>query len=334
MRIGIVNDLSLATEALRRVVAMAPEHQVAWVAQDGAEAVRLCAGDRPDLVLMDLVMPGMDGVEATRRIMTESPCGILIVTASVDGNSAKTFTAMGYGAMDAVDLPRLGSNNPVADAEPLLKKITSLSRLVGGQARPLPLGRSAGLPPLVAIGASAGGPAALSALLLGLPRGFPAAVVIVQHVDERFAESMADWLNQHSTLPVRLAREGDLLTPGTVLLAGTSDHLVIGPGRRIQYAAEPREEIYRPSINVLFQSICTTWTGSAIGVLLTGMGSDGARGLKGLRDHGHHTIAQDSATSAVFGMPKAAAAMSAAVDILPLEKIAPTLVNLVGVNES
>jgi two-component system response regulator WspF len=170
----------------------------------------------------------------------------------------------------------------------------------------------------------------LSALLLGLPHGVPAAIVIVQHVDERFAQGMADWLNRHSNLPVRLAREGDVLAPGMVLLAGTSNHLVIAPGRRVQYAVEPLDEIYRPSINVLFKSISSAWAGSAIGVLLTGMGSDGARGLKVLRDQGHHTIAQNSETSAVFGMPKAAAAMSAAVDILPLEEIAPALINLVS----
>lgn len=330
MRIAIVNDMALAAEALRRVVAMEPEHEIAWIARDGKDAVQRCEADLPDLILMDLIMPGMDGVEATRQIMARTPCAILIVTASVDDNTAKTFAAMGYGAMDAVDLPQLSSADPSADVGPILRKIKALSRLVQGSRSPLMPAATFEQPPLIAIGASAGGPAALSTLLLGLPRDFPAPVLIVQHVDARFATSMAEWLNKHSNLPVRLAQEGDSLVPGEVLLAGTSDHLILSPGARVRYTAEPKAEIYRPSINVMFQSICTAWTGRVIGVLLTGMGDDGALGLKALRDRGHHTIAQDNMSSAVFGMPKAAAAISAAVDILPLKVIAPTLVSLVG----
>jgi len=333
MRIGIVNDMMVATEALRRVVALAPEHQVVWTAQDGAEAVRCCASDRPDLILMDLIMPGMDGVEATRQIMASTPCAILIVTASVDRNAARTFAAMGHGALDAVDLPMLGSGDHAVSAQPLLNKLASLSRLVGDPSigGPVPERRGSGrLPPLLAVGASAGGPAALSAVLLDLPRDFPAGVVIIQHVDERFAAGMADWLNQHSALPVRLAVEGDQPAAGQVLLAGTSDHLVFKSAERLGYTQKPAEEIYRPSVDVFFHSVCHWWQERAVGVLLTGMGSDGAIGLKALRDEGHHTIAQDSATSAVYGMPKAAAALSAAVEILPLHSIASRLVTLVA----
>lgn len=330
MRIGIVNDMATAAEALSRVIAMAPDHQVAWIARDGAEAAERTAADKPDLILMDLIMPKVDGVEATRRIMASTPCAILIVTASISDNSAKTFAAMGHGALDAVDLPQLGSADPASSAEPLLRKIQSLSRLVQSNQKPPPPSFATRLPPLVAIGASAGGPAALAELLRELPNGFAGAVVIVQHVDERFAPGMADWLDRHSNLGVQLATNGKKLIAGEVLLAGTSEHLVVGPGGRVYYTAQPVDEIYRPSINVFFQSICTGWDGQAMGVLLTGMGSDGALGLKAMRDCGHHTIAQDSATCAVFGMPKAAAAISAATDILPLGSIAPTLVNLVS----
>lgn len=329
MKIGIVNDLALATEALRRVVAMAPEHEVVWVARNGEEAVSHCASNRPDLVLMDLIMPGIDGVEATRRIMAESPCGILIVTASVDENSAKTFAAMGHGAMDAVDLPQLGRGDAAASARPLLDKLTSLARLLGADRAPKSRPQTSAHP-LVAIGASAGGPSALAAVLAALPRNFKAGVIIVQHVDERFAAGMADWLNMHSALPVRIAKEGDELLPGKVLLAGGGSHLVVRNGGRIGYSAAPADEIYHPSINVFFQSVCDFWHGQAIGVLLTGMGADGAAGLKTMRAKGHHTITQDRATSAVFGMPKAAAALSAAVEILPLDAIPTRVANLIG----
>jgi two-component system, chemotaxis family, response regulator WspF len=335
MKIGIVNDLPMAAEALRRAVALAPEHQVVWLAKDGAEAVALCASNKPDLVLMDLVMPGMDGVEATRRIMASTPCTILIVTVSVETNASRVFEAMGYGALDAVDTPALGSGDLRAGAAPLLAKINTIRRLVGdGPAlrnatrpmRSLPTSRQR----LIAIGASAGGPAALSIVLGGLPRHFPAAIVIIQHVDERFAAGMAEWLGQHSALPVRLAEEGDRPLPGTVLLAGTDDHLVFKAADSLGYTPEPRNLAYRPSVNVFFQSVSTRWRGEAVGVLLTGMGTDGAQGLKALRAKGHHTIAQDEASSAVYGMPKAAAAANAAVDILPLKSIASQLMALLA----
>ena len=178
---------------------------------------------------------------------------------------------------------------------------------------------------LVAIGASVGGPAALCKLLGGLPKEFPAAVAIIQHVDEHFSQGMADWLGRDSALAVRIAREGDRLEPGTVLLASSSDHLVVKVLTRVGYTSEPREKIYRPSIDVFFDSVRANWPGEVVGVLLTGMGDDGARGLKSLREHGHHTIAQDEASCAIYGMPKAAVALGAAVQILPLERIAHRL---------
>jgi two-component system response regulator WspF len=181
-------------------------------------------------------------------------------------------------------------------------------------------------PYLVAIGSSAGGPAALAVLLAGLPRTFPAAIVIVQHIDVRMASGMAEWLAQHCALPVRVAAEGDRPTPGQVLLAATSDHLVLKPTGRLGYTEEPREAVYRPSVDVFFQSVRRRWRSSAVGVLLSGMGRDGAVGLKALRDHGCHTIAQDEASSAVYGMPKAAAAISAAVEVLPMDHIAARLI--------
>ncbi len=141
---------------------------------------------------------------------------------------------------------------------------------------------------------------------------------------------MATWLTQHSALPVRLVREGDTPQPGHVLLAGTSDHLVMKAQERLGYTEVPAEAIYRPSVDVFFNSICAHWSGNVIGLLLTGMGSDGARGLRALREAGHYTIAQDRASSAVYGMPKAAAALEAAIDILPLDKIPSGLIDMVS----
>ena len=335
MRIGIVNDLAGVAALLQKVVASDPANDVVWIAQSGAQAVDLCAKDTPDLILMDVMMPVMDGVETTRRIMASTPCAILIVTASVQITARPIFEAMGHGALDAIDSPLHGSGRIEERAGPLLAKIATISRLVGdkrGRRRPAePVDGI--LPPrrhdrLVAIGASAGGPAVLATLLQDLPKDFPAAIVIVQHVDELFAAGMATWLNDSTALPVRVAVEGDRPTVGEVLLASTGDHLTMKTADRVGYTVEPSDYVYRPSVDVFFQSVCLFWRGDVVGVLLTGMGRDGALGLKALRDRGHYTIAQDEATSAVYGMPKAAASINAAVDILPGGRIASKLMDV------
>ncbi|HGM5551073.1 chemotaxis response regulator protein-glutamate methylesterase [Pseudomonas putida] len=333
MKIAIVNDMPLAVEALRRALAFEPAHQVVWVANNGAEAVRLCAENTPDLILMDLIMPVMDGVEATRRIMAESPCAIVIVTVDRQQNVHRVFEAMGHGALDVVDTPAIGAGNAQEAAAPLLRKILNIGWLIGEKtprSRPVPTPHrsSASCKRLVAIGSSAGGPAALEVLLKGLPRNFSAAIVLVQHVDQVFAAGMAEWLASASGLDVRLAREGEPPQAGAVLLAGTNHHIRLLKNGTLAYTAEPVNEIYRPSIDVFFESVASYWNGDAIGVLLTGMGRDGAQGLKLMRQQGYLTIAQDQHSSAVYGMPKAAAAIDAAVEIRPLEKIAPRLLEV------
>jgi two-component system response regulator WspF len=335
MKIAIVNDMPMAVEALRRAIAFEPAHQVVWVAANGAEAVERCAQLTPDLILMDLIMPVMDGVEATRQIMAATPCAIVIVTVDRQQNVHRVFEAMGYGALDVVDTPALGAGNPKDAAAPLLRKILNIDWLIGqrdSRVRTVapPLRASMQRQGLVAIGSSAGGPAALEVLLKGLPASFPAAVVLVQHVDQVFAAGMAEWLASASGLPVRLARDGEPPERGTVLLAGTNHHIRLLKNGNLAYTAEPVNEIYRPSIDVFFESVASYWSGDAVGVLLTGMGRDGAQGLKLMRQQGFLTIAQDQHSCAVYGMPKAAAAIDAAVEIRPLEKIAPRLMEVFG----
>ncbi len=165
----------------------------------------------------------------------------------------------------------------------------------------------------------------MAEVLGGLPKDFPAAIVIVQHLDEKFAPGLAQWLGEQSRLSVRLAHAGDTPQPGTVLLAGTGDHLAFTGAAALGYTADPLDYPYRPSVDVFFESAARHWRGGILGVLLTGMGRDGAKGLKCLRDKGCHTIAQDEATSAIYGMPKQAAAIGAAVEILPLQEIASAL---------
>ena len=333
MRIAIVNDMPMAVEALRRALAFEPTHEVVWVAGNGAEAVARCVEVTPDLILMDLIMPVMDGVEATRRIMAETPCAIVIVTVDREQNVHRVFEAMGYGALDVVDTPALGVGNAQEAAAPLLRKIFNIGWLIGQRGSRVrtvtaPARESGPRQSLVAIGSSAGGPAALEILLKGLPVNFPAAIVLVQHVDQVFATGMAEWLSSASGLKVRLARAGEQPQSGTVLLAGTNHHIRLLKDGTLAYTAEPVNEIYRPSIDVFFESVVHYWNGDAVGVLLTGMGRDGAQGLKLMRQQGFLTIAQDQQSSAVYGMPKAAAAIDAACEVRPLDKIAPRLLEI------
>jgi two-component system, chemotaxis family, response regulator WspF len=326
VRVAIVNDVALAVEALRRTLAFEPSYELAWVARSGEEAVERCARDTPDVLLLDLIMPGIGGVEAARQIMARSPCAILIATSSIGKNEARVFEAMGHGALDVVEIPPLdvpGSAPMLA----VLNKMATLARLLRDTT---PRHASLRTPPkrddcLLAIGASAGGPGALALLLAALPVTTPAAIVIVQHVDAQFAASMAEWLRQQSAWPVRVAAEGERPEAGVALLAGTSDHLVFKSPDRLGYVQQPVDYAYRPSIDVFLHTLVREWRGRAIGVLLTGMGRDGALGLKAMRDKGHYTVAQDEASSAVFGMPKAAAQLNAAIEILPLGAMAPRL---------
>jgi two-component system, chemotaxis family, response regulator WspF len=327
MRIGIANDLPMAAEALRRVLAAGGEHQVAWIARTGADAVRLCADLRPDLVLMDLDMPLLDGVEATRRIMANAPCAILIVTARPQDNVGQVFRALGAGALDVVATPVL-LGQPGGEAA-LLAKIRTIGKLVAGRPAPVP----AGVPHvarLVAIGASTGGPAALARLFTGWQPPPDTAAVVVQHIDSSFAAQLVKWLGEQTAARVAAIADGDHLEGGMVQVATTADHLCLAPGHRLRYDVHPRDEIHRPSIDVFFHSVARHWERAAAGILLTGMGRDGAAGLLAMRAAGHATATQDEASSAVYGMPRAAAKMNAAEKILPLNNIPSWLSDRIG----
>ena len=326
MKIAIVNDALIASEALRRVLMTVPEYEISWIAADGAEAVKMCARNTPDLILMDLIMPVMDGVEATRQIMKQSPCAILVVTSSVTSNAGKVFEAMGYGALDAINTPILGaSGNSQTGGSELLKSISKVARLIGKTSSTSRFQKATPkcvTPPLLAIGSSTGGPQALATLLSALPANFAFPVAIVQHVDAEFAPGLAQWLSQKTNLSVSLAIADRPLEVGKVVIAATNDHLVLQSNLTLKYTKEPLDYPYRPSVDTFFQSVAEHWPAKGTAVLLTGMGKDGAKGLKQLRSAGWHTIAQDRETCVVYGMPKAAAELNAAVQILPIEAIA------------
>jgi chemotaxis response regulator CheB len=334
MRIAIVNDMHMAVMVLQEMISKMESHELAWIAENGVEAVKQCEKDVPDLILMDLIMPEMNGVDATRHIMNNTPCAILIVTSSIITNAHLVFDAMGAGALDAVCTPIVSSSHYNIGDNDIVNKIDQINKLLSSQHRisklekPNELQKAESAGWLIAIGSSTGGPSALSNLLGELPDNINAAIVIIQHIDKSFAPGLVDWLNERSKYPVVLAKEGDLLTRGKIWVAGTNDHLILDINNRLRYVEEPVDNVFRPSVDVFFNSIVTNSNTNMLGVLLTGMGSDGANGLLGMRNAGAYTIAQDEKTCAVYGMPKEAAKLNAAVDVLPLPDIAARIVEV------
>ena len=343
MRIAIVNDLALAQAVLRKLVESVPGYHVAWTAADGAEAVRQAAADRPDVILMDLIMPVMDGAEATRRIMVASPCPILVVTASVGTNFGKVYEALGAGGLDAVKTPTFGPGGSVQGGEAILERMAKLERAargassiyspppvgVDGNVALLPAGQrgegTPSLPPFLAIGASTGGPEAIAQVLAALAPPPPGPVVVVQHIAADFAAGFASWVQSRTGLPTQLIRYGATPVAGQVYVVGSDDHVILQPDRTFAHTPEPRAYPFRPSVDRFFESLALAWPRPGVAVLLTGMGSDGARGLGRLKELGWHTIAQDQATSVVYGMPRAAAERNSATQILPLPQIGPAV---------
>ena len=336
IRIAIVNDLRLAQEVLRRTVELITGCTLAWIAADGREALEKCRQDRPDLILMDMVMPVMDGAVATRAIMKECPCPILVVTSTIEGNLTLVYEALGAGAIDAVHTPTITTGGTIEGVEALARKVRVAT--IGSPpqaARPsTPTAgscgdRSQGAPyagvPLIAIGSSTGGPHALSEVLRGLqPIASQCCVLIVQHIDFSYVAGLASWLGGEIHREVSLATDGEAPLAGKILLAATMQHMVLSGGR-LRYHSEAGDDLHKPSVDVLFESLARDGSLCGTAALLTGMGRDGARGLRCLRESGWHTIAQDEMTSVVWGMPGTAVAMGAAVEVLPLGEIGRTI---------
>jgi len=334
MKVAIINNKQAARRELIRILGQTGEHEVVWSTSSGVSAVEFCKAVKPELILMDPLVRDVDGISVIRQIMAKTPCPILIVTGSVEDRHEMVFDALGAGAMDAVNTPIIESENYESAAAALLKKIAIIKVLTrDSQGLPhlskvveslSPLNQPAETN-LIVIGCSSGGPEALAKLLGELPKGFQSPIVVVQHVDAAFAPGLAKWLNMKSVLPVELARGGEELVPGRVLVAATNSHLVLSNDNKLTYSDEPSDLSYRPSVDVFFESVARNWKQSVTAIILTGMGKDGANGMLELHRKGAYTIAQDKLTSAVFGMPKAAIELGAATDVLPIDRIPKVL---------
>jgi two-component system response regulator WspF len=330
MRIAIAHESSGIVAALRQVVSSLKGWRVAWVAGDAGAVRDRCAVERPDILLLSPVLPGADGAAVTRSVMKEAPCVVVMVTRDPRLHAGAVFDAMSAGAVDAVAAPTVGPDGQLLGLDDVARRLKAAGRLVT-QSTPaaqtvVAKGAASG-PPLVAIGASTGGPAAVAAVLSSLPVSLDAGVVVVQHVDAKFAQNLVEWLGGATRLPVRLAKVGDRPLPGTVAVTASNDDLVLTPGLDFAYRRPRNGTFYHPSVDVFFESAAAHWPAPGVAVLLTGIGRDGAAGLLALRQKGWLTIAQDERSSVVYGMPRAAAELNAAVQVLPVDRIGAAIVH-------
>ena len=342
IRVLIVDDSATARALLAAIFATDPELKVVGEAADGLGAVALTRQLRPDVVTMDIRMPRMDGLEATKEIMIEAPTPIVIVTASRSVHDVDlSMSALRAGALAVLDKPA-GPAAPghAEQASHLISQVKAMAqvkvvrhwRAVKAAARPAPATTSArpGRARVVAVASSTGGPAALECILTRLPGDFPIPVLIVQHITHGFVAGLADWLNKAGPLRVKVAEDGETLKQRTVYVAPDDRHLGVSPlGQAVLGAAAPVGG-FRPSGSVLFDAVAKAYGPAAVAVILTGMGEDGVAGLRGVRQSGGHVIAQDEKSSVIFGMPGAAVAAGLADDVLPVEDIAGRLIELVA----
>lgn len=347
LRVLLVDDSATVRQRLRQAVETIAAGEVVGEATDGREAIELCARLRPDVVTMDMMLPVMSGLAATEYIMAHCPTPILIVSASFNrGEVFKTYDALAAGAVDVFEKPNGSEADGYWDgifarhlrAVARVKVITHPRAKLSAWMRvepPRPIAHGSAELPVIAIGASTGGPGAVVEILRALPPRLDAALLVVMHLSPAFATEFASWLDGVVAQEVRYAVNGETLAQvaGTVRLAPPQVHLRVDNGRLTLSDAAERHSC-RPSVDVLFESVAAACGARATGCLLTGMGRDGAAGLLRMRLAGAHTIAQDEASSVVFGMPREAIALGAAQEVLSLSEIGPRLSKLFPIRHS
>ncbi len=341
IKVLIVDDSKVARQFLTHLLESDPQIHVMGVVSDGQAAVDFVANERPDVVLMDIHMPRLDGFEATRHIMETTPVPIVICTGTADASEvAMTFRLLEAGALACVEKP-VGPQHPnyEAAARNVLQTIKLMSEVkvirrwpatrmlppAPPMIRPDPVPGGA---PIIGIGASTGGPPVLQTILAGLPRDFGAPILIVQHIAHGFLPGLVEWLNQTTAGKVQIAAHGTIPQPGHAYFSPDDFHMGLSPSGRIVLTREEPENGLRPAVSYLFRSLAASCGANAIGVLLSGMGRDGAAELKLMKDAGAATIAQNRESSVVHGMPGEAIKLGGATYVLSAGRIAAALMQL------
>lgn len=338
----IVDDSAVVRQVLSALLAEQPDIEVIGVAADPLFALEKMQRRWPDVVVLDVEMPRMDGLTFLRKLMAERPTPVVICSTLTEAGAQTTLQALAEGAVSIVTKPRMGLRQFLIDSrQELVHAIQGAARANLGRltARPvvsalpaLPLSGTQAMlhttDSVVAIGTSTGGTQALETILTVLPRTCP-GLVIVQHMPERFTKAFAERLDRLCQIEVREAEDGDRVMPGRALIAPGGRHMLLrrnGAQYRVEIRDGPPVSRHRPSVDVLFRSTARAAGANALGIIMTGMGSDGARGLKEMRDAGARTLAQDEATCVVFGMPREAVKLGAAEQVLPLGEIPGAIV--------
>lgn len=340
IRVLLVDDSPIVLHVLQNLLSRAPEIRVVGTAANGREALNLVPALNPDVICTDLHMPVMDGLEFTREVISKYPRPILVVSVSVEADSPNIFKLLEAGAVD-VFLKPLGILG--ADMDKLAEDLASRIRILSGvkvlrrntaakSPAPFAASRISARPQaplrIVVIGASTGGPQALREILSGLPSTFPLPVVCIQHIGSSFLSGMLAWLDEACQLKVRMARQGETPQSGMIYFAPEDAHLEFDSSGRFVLSTAPLFDGHRPSITLAMRAVARCFGAGAVGVLLTGMGRDGADGMANIAAAGGITIAQDEASCVVYGMPKEAVALGGVRYILPVGQIAPELVTL------
>ncbi|GBU19725.1 MULTISPECIES: chemotaxis-specific protein-glutamate methyltransferase CheB [Methylobacterium] len=344
VRVMLVEDSLVVRELLAYIVSRDPRLQLVAAVPSGEAALESLETVRPDVISMDIRLPGIDGLETTRRIMAERPTPIVVVADAVEDSSLKiSMSALRAGALSVVEKPVATTHagyEAVADQictqlrimaqVPVIRRRPIGTEWSGRTVPPVPpkVEAFAGHPTVVAIAASTGGPPALARVLGSLSREFPLPILLVQHMGAAFMEGFAGWLDGVVPLPVSIARDGEAMERGRVYVAPGDRHLELGAQRILRVLDAAPVGGQRPAATVLFRSVARQAGASGIGVLLTGMGEDGATGLLDMRRAGAATVAEHESTAVVYGMPAAAVRLSAAAAVLPLDRVAGHLLRL------
>ncbi len=333
MKLLIVDDSALIRNILKDIVKESKDITVVGEATNGKEAINKNIELSPDLIIMDIDMPIMNGIEATKIIMDVKPVPIMIFSRNTD--TLNNFNAMKYGAVDCIQKPEFYLFNDAGYLKNFIDKLHLLSKikvnsLVSRGYKEINLTEDKSLKvKVIVMGASTGGPTAVAKILNALPKDLPVGIVLVQHIETGFDKGYAEWLASESNLKVRLAGDNDFPDSGEVLVAPTDKHLVFR--NQVLFLDEGAKVLnQKPSIDVLFESAANSFGSELISVLLTGMGSDGANGCVKIKGKGGFTIVQDESTAMIFGMPRVAIEKGGASIVLPLEEIPNVLLKLIN----